>query len=1012
MLNLDRYWENLDVLQVNREAARAHYIPYGDMEGASSGKRGYSPYYQLLNGAWKFQYYSSVADVPAGFYGEHTNTKQWDDLIVPSCWQMQGYDQRHYTNLNYPFNVDPPFVPTNNPAGTYVREFNIAEDWEAKEKYIVFEGVNSCFYLWVNGEFVGYSQGSRVPAEFNISSQLRPGKNRLAVLVLKWCDGSYLEDQDAWRYTGIFRDVYLLARDKVHVRDVFNRQTFEEGFTRAVLTTEIETTGETAVTGELKDAEGHTVASANAVVNVDGKGALIFEVQQPKLWNAEQPYLYRLYVTSGEEVIRFAVGFREIKVADGQFLVNGQSIKLKGVNRHDSHPELGQTIPVKHMIQDLNLMKRHNINTIRTAHYPNDSRFMELCDEYGFYVIDEADLETHGMGIAGPDWNQKSVHRLSASPEWREAYLDRIMRVVERDKNHPCVVMWSLGNESGYGANHIAMAEWTRDRDGSIPIHYEGAAPINEGLTDTACLDVESRMYTSVPDIVAYATDEKNSKPLFMCEYSHAMGQGPGDLREYWDAFYRHPKLIGGCVWEWCDHGILQHAVDGTPYYAYGGDFGDSPNDKHFCIDGLVSPDRKPHTGLLELKYVMAPVGVKALDLQEGVFELENRYDFVDLSHLELYWKVESQGNVIQQGRMTAPNIAPHCADKVSIPYQLKQADTGVNLLTLSFKLKEETQWAESGYELAFAQFELPVQQAASVSSFRPKHPLHAAEQGQLLQVEGFDFRYSFNLTTGMLQSIERNGVAMLSAPSQYNIWRAPIDNDMQIREKWQDAGYDRAVMKTYHTEWNQQRDGSIHVESSFSMGAVGKFVLLQGKAVWKIAATGEIVIKTDIKVAEDQPFLPRFGLQLILPQGMEQIEYEGLGPDESYIDKRQYVRHGRFHMTVKDMFENYVMPQENGSRYGTQWAIAANSQGMGLRFEAAESFSFNASHFMPEDLTSAMHTCELKARKETIIHLDYKMSGAGSNSCGPELLPEYQLKDQTFAFELTIRPIFSEDEQ
>ncbi|MFF2481327.1 glycoside hydrolase family 2 TIM barrel-domain containing protein [Paenibacillus sp. NPDC058071] len=1010
MLKINRYWEDLNVMQVNREAARAHYIPYGDKEGASTGKRGYSPYYQLLNGIWKFQYYGSVADVPAGFYEEHTDAQQWDDLIVPSCWQMQGYDQRHYTNLNYPFNVDPPFVPTNNPAGTYVREFNIADDWEAKEKYIVFEGVNSCFYLWVNGEFVGYSQGSRVPAEFNISSQLRPGKNRLAVLVLKWCDGSYLEDQDAWRYTGIFRDVYLLARDTVHVRDVFNRQSFEEGFAKAVMTTEIETTGLTAVAGELKDAEGQTIASAIAVI--DGKGALTFEVQQPKLWNAEQPYLYRLFITSGEEVMRFPVGFREIKVADGQFFINGQSIKLKGVNRHDSHPELGQTIPVKHMIQDLVLMKQHNVNTIRTAHYPNDSRFMELCDEYGFYVIDEADLETHGMGIAGLEWSQESIHRLSANPEWREAFLDRIVRVVERDKNHPCVVMWSLGNESGYDANHIAMAEWTRERDRSIPIHYEGAAPINKGLTDTACLDVESRMYTSVPEIVAYATDENNTKPLFMCEYSHAMGQGPGDLREYWDAFYQHPKLIGGCVWEWADHGILQHTDDGAPYYAYGGDFGDTPNDKHFCIDGLVAPDRVPHTGLLELKYVMAPVGVKAVDLQEGVLELENRYDFVDLSHLDVYWKIESRGSTVQQGRLAAPAIAPHRSGKVTIPYQLQQADTGEHMLTVSFKLKQETSWADSGYELAFAQFELPVQQSESKAVFRPKHQLQVTGQGPLLQVEGFDFRYAFNLTTGMLQSMERNGVAMLAAPTQYNIWRAPIDNDSQIKEKWQDAGYDRAVMKTYHTQWSQETDGSIRLESSFSMGAVGKFVLLCGISVWKIADSGEVTVKTDINVAEGHPFLPRFGLQLILPQEMEQVEYEGLGPDESYIDKRQYVRKGRFSSTVKGMFENYVMPQENGSRYGTEWAVVANKQGMGLRFAAAEPFSFNASHFMPEDLTSAMHTYELKARRETIVHLDYKMSGAGSNACGPELLPEYQLNDQTFAFELNIRPIFSEDEE
>jgi beta-galactosidase len=410
LIHINRYWEDLSVLQVNRETPRAHYIPYADAGSAKSGKRARSPFYQTLNGSWKFQYHRSVRDVEEAFYEESTNVSAWDELIVPSCWQVNGYDQLQYTNINYPFPCDPPYVPDNNPAGLYVREFNVSGHWDKKDKYIVFEGVNSCFYLWVNGKFAGYSQGSRVPAEFNVSSLLREGKNRIAVMVLKWCDGSYLEDQDAWRYTGIFRDVYLLARDSVHVRDVFNKQTFEDGFRKVTLLTELETTGQAAIRAELKDAEGNIVGTDEAAV--DGKGTLRFEVTDPVLWNAEKPYLYQLYVHCGNEVLQFSVGFRQITIADGVFQINGQAVKLKGVNRHDSHPELGQTIPLNHMIKDLILMKKHNINTIRTSHYPNDSRFMDLCDEYGFYVIDEADLECHGMGTASEEWDDGNIHLL------------------------------------------------------------------------------------------------------------------------------------------------------------------------------------------------------------------------------------------------------------------------------------------------------------------------------------------------------------------------------------------------------------------------------------------------------------------------------------------------------------------------------------------------------------------------------------------------------------------------
>ncbi|TFE30615.1 glycoside hydrolase family 2 TIM barrel-domain containing protein [Cohnella luojiensis] len=1015
MIRLNRYWENLNVLQVNREAPRASYIPYADDITAKSGKRGKSPFYQTLNGSWKFQYHNSVLNVEEPFYEETADVSEWDDLIVPSCWQVNGYDQLQYTNINYPFPNDPPFVPNNNPAGLYVREFNVADRRDDKEKYIVFEGVNSCFYLWVNGQFAGYSQGSRMPAEFNVSTFLKTGNNRVAVLVLKWCDGSYLEDQDLWRFSGIFRDVYLLERDRVRIRDAFNKQSFEEGFRKAVLTTEIETTGSMYASAELKDANGEVAASAEAVV--DGKGTLRFEVDNPKLWSAETPYLYELYVRGGEEVLRFPVGFRQVAVEDGEFRINGRAVKLKGVNRHDSHPELGQTIPVTHMIKDLVLMKKNNVNTIRTSHYPNDSRFMDLCNEYGFYVVDEADLESHGIGN---DYQEGSSHTLSRNPDWTAAFIDRAARMVERDKNHPCVVMWSLGNESGYEANHIAMAEWIRERDPSVPVHYEGAAPHYKGSSNVECLDLESRMYSSVQEIEAYAKDENNVKPLFLCEYSHAMGNGPGDLKDYWDVIYRYPKLAGGCVWEWNDHGIKTETKDGTPFYAYGGDFGDKPNDGNFCIDGLVTPDRRPHTGLLELKKVLSPIRFEAHDLKAGQIKVTNLYDFIDFSHVGVFWKIELDGRLLQQAQLDLDGIKPHDSRILTLPYTVSETSSGRYVHTFTSWMKEETRWAEAGHEISFEQLEWSNAEPSlydDVSHVQGKKApaLQTEETGRLLTIEGLDFRHAFDLELGTVRRISRNGVNMLDAPSAFSVWRAPTDNDMHVKEKWIEEGYDRAAMKTYQCDWSITGDGDVELRSRFSLGADSKTAILKGESLWKVNASGEIRLQLTVKVQEElpYPYLPRFGVRLTMPKGMEEVEYSGFGPHESYVDKRQSVRRGQFLTTVDEMFENYIMPQENGSRYGTEWAIVSNAQGMGLRFSTPEGFSFNASHYSPEDLTEARHDWELarKKRKETIVHLDYKMSGVGSNSCGPELAEAYRLNDKEFRYELSLMPVFKEDE-
>lgn len=1003
MITVEKYWENPNVLHVNRENPRVYYIPYADTDTALAQKRGRSPFYRTLNGSWKFQYHPNVKHVRDGFYIESEDVSGWDDLVVPSCWQVNGYDRCHYTNVNYPFPCDPPYVPNENPAGLYVRDFNLSAAWEGKEKYIVFEGVNSCLYLWVNGRFVGYSQGSRMPAEFNISPYVRSGKNRLAVMVLKWCDGSYLEDQDLWRFSGIFRDVYLLARNRIGIRDVFIRQELSDDLRKAILQCEVETRGSLEVRAELRDAKGGLVGENTAVI--EGKGVLELVSPDPQLWNAEAPYLYSLYLFAGDEVLLFRVGFRKIAIVEGVFTINGQAVKLKGVNRHDSHPELGQTIPLNHMIKDLLLMKRHNINTIRTSHYPNDPRFLALCDEFGFYVIDEADLECHGVLHAG------DYHMLTKNPKWEQAFVERAVRMVERDKNHACIVIWSMGNESGYDVNHMAMARWTKERDPSRPVHYEGVDPRHNGSRKTEMIDIEGRMYTSVEGIKRYASDENSAKPMFLCEYSHAMGNGPGDLKDYWDVIYKYPKLMGGCVWEWCDHGIRTKTPDGTPFFAYGGDFGDQPNDGNFCIDGLVSPDRKPHPGLLELKKVIAPVRIEAQDLENCTFQVTNLYDFIDLSHVVLFWKLEKDGEAVEQGEIAELNAAPQAVQTISIPYRWENTSCGRYFLTVSFKLKRDARWAEAGHEITFEQFELPAA-APKEHAVGNVPAIQLNRQNGKLFIEGFDFCHVFHLYDGAFEKISKHGLNLIEKPPQFTIWRAPTDNDRKIKRVWMEDGYDKVVTHVYRSEIVSQTDTSVDIVVHFSLGACTKLPILHGKAVWRVDGTGRISLDVRVKVRDGLVFLPRFGLRLTMPRGTEEVEYFGLGPHESYIDKRQSVRKGKYLLTVDDMFENYIMPQENGSRYGTEWAIVTNELGMGLKFSANGEFSFNASHYSAEDLTSATHDHELRKREETFVHLDYKMSGVGSNSCGPELLEPYRLDEKEFRFEVAIMPVFKEDDE
>ena len=1010
MLSVRRYWEDPRSLHVGCEKPRAYFIPYEDEQKAIQGIRGDSRYVTALDGLWKFRYHESVEEVEGDFLSEGYDASGWDTIPVPSNWQMHGYDRPQYTNVNYPYPCDPPFVPNDNPAGVYVRDFSIEEPGDC-EHFLVFEGVDSCFYLWVNGTFAGYSQVSHGTSEFNITPSLKEGSNRIAVMVLKWSDGSYLEDQDMWRLSGIFREVYLLSRSKVRIADVFARTSVSGDLSHGELSCEIELAGAVRATVRalLRDPRGETLHEGS--VEIAQRGTIAVKIPKPLLWSAETPQLYRLFLLCGGEVILLKVGFRTIEVRESVIRLNGVALKFKGVNRHDSHPELGHTVPLEHMRRDLLLMKRHNVNAVRTSHYPNDPRFLELCDELGFYVVDEADLESHGTDPAG------DVNMLPKDPQFAEAFLDRMQRLVERDKNHPSIVMWSLGNESGFGENHRKMALWARERDGSRLIHYERvfhpgvyreATPLAEA---TSFLDLYSRMYPSIDWIKEFLADPKEMRPLLLCEYSHAMGNGPGDLKDYWDLFYAEPRLAGGFVWEWTDHAVKTKTSDGVEYYAYGGDFGEQPNDGNFCMDGLVYPDRRPHTGLRELASVIAPVSVRPVDLGSRTVEVTNLYDFVDLSHVGVSWRVERDGETIESGELAPLAIPPHQSRTVELPYARPSSIEGRLFLILLFRLAAATPWAEKGHTLALVQLELPgagVRRKTAPKASLPR--LRAAQSEGEIAVEGRDFRYLFDKRRGSFTALEYRGVPLLAGSPAVSVWRAPTDNDRYVKAEWREAGYDRASAHTYRVELLEEDERRMKIGWDFSLGGHSRRPILHAEASWTIYGSGDILFHAHARVREGIPFLPRFGLRLVMPAGNEGVEYFGYGPHESYIDKRRSTWKSRFSSTVDGMHEDYLRPQENGSHYATEWASVTDPRGIGLLFVGMDDFSFNASHFAPEELTRAGHPFELTKRSETIVHLDAMMSGLGSNSCGPELLPQYRLSQREIDFSVRIRPVATEE--
>lgn len=991
-LNIPNYHQSTETLHVGCEKPRAYFVPFPCGCASKHAERGESTFFKSLCGEWNFKFFKSVNDVC------DLSTEGSDKLTVPMSWQMalgRGYDVPNYTNVNYPIPYDPPFVPDENPCGLYSRKFTVPAAMAGKKIYLNFEGVDSAFYVWVNDEFAAYSQVSHMTSEIDVTSLVHAGENEIKVLVLKWSDGTYLEDQDMWRMSGIFREVYLLFRDETHIRDIFVHCDLDDSFTDADFTVDIDVTGKATVEWTLDCPCGETISSGKCDVDESGK-IVVPTIKNAKLWSDEEPNLYTLTLHCGNEYITLPIGARRVEIKDGCVVINGKKVKAKGVNRHDSHHLLGHATPVEHMVRDIMIMKAHNVNMVRTSHYPNDPRFTALCDKYGIYVCDETDLETHGA---------RPWYALSRSPEWEGEYVDRVQRMVERDKNHPCVIFWSLGNESGWGQNHVAMHTWIKSRDTSRIVHYEGANyDYNDGKYLRDVTDIESRMYPSPTWCDNYCKAPERDEPLFLCEYSHAMGNGPGDLRDYWEVIEANDNFFGGCVWEFIDHSVAIGDKYGDPSFTYGGDFGDHPNDGNFCVDGLVYPDRRVHTGLEELKQVIMPVAVR--EVKPGTVAIKSRRYFKSLSDISMAWTVKVDGKAVKSGVHPNLDIAPEAEEVFEIVPENELPAHGTVTLDLSFRQNKPTEWADVGYEVGFAQF--IYERAEKIKAAPALYPVELCENREEYTVTVGETVYKISKFSGMITDICDNGEHLITKPVVPQIWRAPTDNDRNVQWDWRNSSIHNAKVKCYSTEVVKADENEAVILSKISLAAAPNEVVLRADVTYTVKYGMGIKIACDVKWNVQKKHYPRFGMRLTMPEGAEQMRYFGYGPNESYVDKRLASKLGEYKSTVTENYEPYVFPQENSSHWGCRWADVHTVAGHGFLFTSCEPFSFNASHFSPEQLTETRHHYELKREPETTVMLDMRMDGIGSNSCGPELAEKYRFNETEFSSSVTIKPVFA----
>ncbi len=1017
-------WENPQLVSRNRLPAHACSVPFPDEATALRRDSLGSPWWRSLDGAWRFQLLPNPSAAPAGFFEPGFDASHWDDIEVPGSWPLQGYDRPHYCNIKMPIPHTPPTVPADdNPTGLYRREFDLPADWAGRRVILRFGGVDSAFYVWVNGHAVGFSKDARLPAEFDITDVVRPGVNTVTTKVIRWSDGSFVEDQDQWRLAGMYRSVTIYALPQVHLADVFAKPSLDAALKTGQLTVVAQ------IGGGWEGAAGYRVE----MQLFDSAGAPVFDayvgqafqpteydlprvtlaqlVPAPRLWSHEAPNLYTLVVVlraaDGQAVqyVSCRVGFRRIELGRRELLINGRPVYIRGVNRHEHDDRRGKALTLESMLADIRLMKQHNINAVRTSHYPNDERWYDLCDENGLYVWDEANIESHAL-----------YNRLCHDPAWRTAFLERGARMVERDKNHPSVVIWSLGNESGYGVNHDALAGWIRGYDPSRPLHYEGAIAGNwrggRLATDLVC-----PMYPSIERLVDFAVAADDPRPLIMCEYAHAMGNSAGNLKEYWDAIEGHAGLQGGFIWDWVDQGLVKIADDGRPYWAYGGDFGDVINDMDFCLNGLVFPDRTPHPAMAEVRKLFQPLAVRAVDLSRGAFEVVSKRDFTTLGDLRGTWELAVDGSVVQRGALPTLRTRPGRADPILIPFSRPLVAPGAEcFLTLRFTLAAATSWAEAGHEVAWEQFQVPVGAALPAARSSRGGALTVVEAEGRVEVNGPQGGVVFDRATGDLASLDWQGVRLIEAGPRLNIWRAATDNDGfkwrsdepgKLLTRWLQAGLDRLERRL--ESFSVEQAGPDRVVVNVEQTAQAPGLESAGfRAVLTYRIDGDGAVRMDLQVTAfgDLPPLPRLGVSLVMPAGFETFTWFGRGPEESYPDRKAGVPMGRYAGSVDDQFVPYVMPQENGNKTDVRWAALRRADGLGLLVIGEQPLQVSAAHYTADDLYAALHHHELVRRPEVIVNLDLLQCGLGGASCGPGTLDSYLVQPGAYQWSLWLRPI------
>ena len=1016
-----RLYEDLSVLHQNTMPDRAYYIPSSARNDMTVWNRESSDRLQMLSGcAWRFAFYSSIHDLQDLFYlPDYEAGKWWKEEQVPFCWQLRGYDSPQYTNIRYPFPFDPPYVPQENPCGAYLHNFTWHKDPDAPCAFLNFEGVDSCFYVWLNGTYVGYSQVSHHTSEFDVTRLLREGDNLLAVLVLKWCDGSYLEDQDKFRFSGIFRDVYILKRPVERIRDYVIKTDLSEDFQSADLEIRMDFARKPVpVSLTLTDPDGKDIVSGRKFsFGKNEEAVLRIPVEKPILWNAEKPLLYTLVMDTGKEVITEKVGFRKVEVKDCVLTLNGAPITFRGVNRHESDPVTGSVCGMDQALLDLRMIKGHNFNAVRASHYPDVPWFYQLCDCMGLYVIDEADNESHGTAplyFREDDYAERMrlAHvRIADNPDFIEAALDRVRSMVIRNRNRPCILVWSMGNECGYGVTFEKALRWTKETDPTRLTHYESAFYLSRDREfDVSDIDLFGRMYPAFSEVTEYLEHDPD-KPLLLVEYCHAMGNSPGDFREYLDLTKKYPALCGGFVWEWCDHAVYKgKAENGKDMYWYGGDHGEVQHDANFCLDGLVYPDRKPHTGLLEYKNVHRPLRA-VYDMEKQVLVVENHLDFLDpADQISAAWSLTLDGTEIAGGSLPLPSIPPHTMKE--IPLSFFVPDQGRCFLKVTYVLKEESASLPAGHDLGFDEIRIPnrkglARKAAALLEERTGDgSVIIREEGHFLILEGERFTYRLDTLSGLFTSLRAGGMELLDRPMDFNLWRAPTDNDAAPADLWKWERLDHTVTRAYGLTW-RQTEGRAEIKIRQSVGAMSIQPVLRMENQITVFPDGRI--RLDVQAARDPEIetLPRIGLRLFLPGSMKQAAWFGMGPRETYIDKHHAGYHGVFRSSVAELQEDYIRPQENGSHYDCDYVVVKSPElaltvGTG---NPLQTFSFNASVYTQEELETKKHNYELEPCGSTVLCLDHKLAGIGSKSCGPDLSEKYRVCDDIFRFSFLLKP-------